>query len=232
MNFLSFFGRWFKPVLAPVVLGLGLAGCAQLSTPRVDVLEPSTVRPPQPQIPAVANGAIFQAAQHRPLFEDRRARNVGDVLTIVIAEKTSARQSSSSKVDRSGKIDAAISAAPLVNAGQLGRLNARGASSNSMNGSGETGSDNAFAGTITVTVVEVLANGNLVVSGDKQVGINQVVETLRFSGVISPVTILPGNTVNSTQVADARLQVRGRGDIDRAQTSGWLARFFMSFSPI
>jgi len=97
---------------------------------------------------------------------------------------------------------------------------------------GATGADNAFAGTITVTVVETLPNGNLVVSGEKQVGINQNVEVLRFSGVVNPATVLPGNLVSSTQVADARLEVRGRGDIDQAQTVGWLAKFFLSFMPI
>ena len=71
-----------------------------------------------------------------------------------------------------------------------------------------------------------------VVVGEKQVGINQNVERLRFSGVINPATILPGNVVTSTQVADARLEVRSRGDIDRAQTTGWLSRFFLSFLPI
>ncbi|MFP5406786.1 MAG: flagellar basal body L-ring protein FlgH, partial [Gammaproteobacteria bacterium] len=97
---------------------------------------------------------------------------------------------------------------------------------------GATGADNAFTGSITVTVVELLGNGNLLVSGEKQVGINQNVEVLRFSGVVDPASIRPGNVVSSTQVGDARLEVRGRGDIDRSQTTGWLSRFFLSFLPI
>lgn len=112
------------------------------------------------------------------------------------------------------------------------RLRADGSSDNSFEGKGATGTDNEFNGTITVTVIEVLPNGNLLVSGEKQVGINQNVETLRFSGVVNPATVLPGNLVSSTQIADARLEVRGRGDIDRAQTTGWLTRFFLSFLPI
>jgi flagellar L-ring protein precursor FlgH len=82
-----------------------------------------------------------------------------------------------------------------------------------------------------VTVIEVLTNGNLSVSGEKQVGIGQNMETLRFSGIVNPSTILNGNTVSSTQVADARLETRGRGAIDQAQTTGWLTRFFMSYWP-
>ena len=99
-------------------------------------------------------------------------------------------------------------------------------------GSGDIGQGASLKGEISVTVVEVLANGNLAVVGEKQVGINQNVERLRFSGVVNPATILPGNLVTSTQVADARLEVRSRGDIDRAQTTGWLSRFFLSFLPI
>ena len=113
-----------------------------------------------------------------------------------------------------------------------GKLAINGSSGNAFEGKGATGSDNLFSGTITVTVVEVLPNGNLVVAGEKQVGINQNIESLRFAGVVSPINILPGNFVSSTQVADARMQVRGKGDIDRAQTTGWLSRFFLSFLPI
>ena len=82
-----------------------------------------------------------------------------------------------------------------------------------------------------MTVIEVLPNGNLLVSGEKQIGINQGSEFVRFSGVVNPATISPANAVSSTQVADARLEYRGNGYIDEAQTMGWLARFFLTFLP-
>ncbi|MGH8672017.1 MAG: flagellar basal body L-ring protein FlgH, partial [Burkholderiales bacterium] len=88
---------------------------------------------------------------------------------------------------------------------------------------------NAFTGTMSVTVIEVLANGNLLVSGEKQLALNQGTEYVRFSGVVNPTSITGGNTVSSTLVADARLEYRGTGYIDEAQTMGWLARFFLSF---
>lgn len=214
------------------------AGCNDLmARPTVDVREPTTIRPPS-QTGFVAPssvaepGAIFVAGAHRGLFEDRRARLVGDVITIQIQEKYSAKQSSNSSLDRKGSVEANVALLPFLTPNATKRLNAEGGSSNTFEGKGETGTDNEFTGTITTTVVEVLPNGNLVVVGEKQVGINQNVERLRFSGVINPATILPGNVVTSTQVADARLEVRSRGDIDRAQTTGWLARFFLSFLPI
>ena len=84
---------------------------------------------------------------------------------------------------------------------------------------------------MAVTVVEVLENGNLLVSGEKQVTINQGTEFIRFSGVINPAYILPNNSVSSTRVADARLEYRSTGYVSEAQTMGWLSRLFMSVSP-
>ena len=103
--------------------------------------------------------------------------------------------------------------------------------SNTFEGKGETASSNQFTGTITVTVIEVLPNGNLVVAGEKQIGIRQNSEVLRCKGVIDPKSIQPGNVVSSTMVADARLDYRGGGYIEEAQIQGWLARFFNSWMP-
>ena len=219
---------------AVLVAAGGLAACQTVMPPDVEIAMPTSGRSaamqaaPTPQ----ANGAIFQVAHHRGLFEDRRARHLGDTLTVTIDEKLTAKQSSSSSLDRKGSADAGISALPFTSARNLAKLGVNASSANAFEGKGATGSDNLFSGSITVTVVEVLPNGNLVVAGEKQVGINKNLETLRFAGVVNPTTIQPSNSVSSTQVADARMQVKGRGDIDKAQTTGWLSRFFLSFLPI
>lgn len=225
--------RTASVALAFAVL-LVLPGCGSMNA-HVRTVQPSTasqapavVRPPAPPTP----GAIFAAGSHRPLFEDLRARLAGDTLTIRIAEKTSASQSSNSSIDRQGAVEGSISALPFVSAGSFARASVSGASSNSFQGKGETGSDNVFTGDITVSVLEVLANGNLLVSGEKQVGLKGNVDVLRFSGIVNPRTIRPDNTVVSTQVADARLDFSGRGPVGEAQVMGWLSRFFMSFLPI
>ena len=209
----------------------------------------STVMPPNPRIdtPMVdhnrlasmravpvqqANGSIFQSGAQRNMFEDRRARQPGDMLPIVLAVKLVASQRSNSTIDRKGAGSAKFGALPFLKGDKLGKLGLDASTSNSFEGKGTSGNENQFAGTITVTVVEVLPNGNLVVSGEKQVGINQGVETLKFAGVVDPLTIMPGNTVSSRQVADARMQVRDAGDIDKVQTTGWLTRFFLSIMPI
>lgn len=98
-------------------------------------------------------------------------------------------------------------------------------------GKGDTSQKNALLGTLTVTVIDVLPNGNLLVSGEKQMGINEGTEYVRFSGVVNPSTISSANVVTSTQVADARIEFKGRGEMDSAQAMGWLAKFFLSVLP-
>ena len=224
-----------RNVLAAMALML-LAACA--ITPPASVHQPMTARPAPPPDATKPNGAIYQAQYawqpgyvHRPLFEDRRARAVGDVLTININETTAASKKSGSSAARNGSNAMSVTAlAGLPGKGLLGS-NLGASSANSFDGKGDSASNNAFAGIITVTVIEVLPNGNLVVSGEKQVGINQGSEFVRFSGVVSPAVIAASNTVSSTQVADARVEYRGNGYIDEVQTMGWAARFFQSFLP-
>jgi flagellar L-ring protein precursor FlgH len=220
-------------IAALAAIGL-LAACAALRTPQVEVVQP----PPRPVIPPAATappasaGAIFQGEAYRPLFENIRARTVGDLLTVQIQENTTARQSSKSSVNRDGKLDGAIASLPFLTSPVVPRAKVGAAMSNDSSAKGESGSDNVFTGTITATVVEVLANGNLLIVGEKQVGVNQTVDSLRFSGIVDPRFIRPGNTIASTQIADVRVEFRGRGDIDRAMTVGWLQRFFFSYSPL
>ena len=98
-------------------------------------------------------------------------------------------------------------------------------------GKGAAAANNAFNGTITVTVIEVYPNGNLLVSGEKMVAINQGNEFIRFSGVINPNNVTAANTVQSTQVADARIEYRGSGFIEQSNAMGWMQRFFLAISP-
>ena len=210
---------------------LALAACIT-TTPATSVHQPMSVRPVDPPVAAAADGAIFHTGYtNKPLFEDRRARNVGDTLIINIVENTSADKKSNTTTNRSSDNNFAV---PIV-AGLPGKTfqNAQlGATSDmKFSGDGETASNNVFTGTMTVTVIEVLANGNLLVSGEKQVGINHASEFIRFSGVVNPVNITALNSVNSVQVADARVEYRGSGQIENAQNMGWLSRFFLNTLP-
>jgi flagellar L-ring protein precursor FlgH len=210
-----------------------LGGCLTMN-PRVEVAEPTNVIPATPSAAVPSDGAIFQAAQYRPLFEDHRARLVGDTLTVVISEKVSATQKSTSTIDKGGAVSAGVTAIPGISANSFlpGRANIGLSSSNTFAGKGSTENSNDFSGTITATVIDVLPNGHLVVSGEKQIGVNHNVDVLRFSGQVDPRAIQPGNTVASAQIANVRIEQRGRGQQADAQGIGWLARFFLNVLPI
>ena len=208
-----------------------VSGCGMLY-PRVEVAETLPVPEAVAAVPTAGNGAIFQAGSYRPLFEDHRARLVGDSLVVQIVEKVSASQKSNSSIDKGGTLAGSVTALPGVKAAVLARATVAGSSANTFAGKGATESSNDFSGTITVIVRGVLPNGHLLIAGEKQIGVNSNVDVLRFSGQVDPRAIQPGNSVQSAQVANVRLEHRGRGAQADAQAVGWLSRVFLSVLPI
>ena len=225
---------------APLALAaFALAGCDTVSEtlnkrPPVDVLKTEAVRPQPIVVTPVSNGSIFQASQYRPLFEDHRARLVGDTITVQIVEKVSATQKSTSSIDKSGGVAAGVTAIPGIAANSFtaARATIGATSSNTFAGKGSTENSNDFSGTITATVIEVLPNGHLTISGEKQIGVNHNVDVLRFSGQVDPRAIQTGNSVASAQIANVRIEQRGKGQQADAQGIGWLGRFFLNVLPI
>jgi flagellar L-ring protein precursor FlgH len=221
--------NFLYPAVLAVMAAAALAGCA---TPESIVQQPLSTRPQPVAAPAPANGAIFQSASYRPMLEDRRARHVGDIMTIAINERTSAGKSTSNSASKEGDASASVTNLLNISAGTLGNLGVNAANERSYEERGAASSSNTFSGTITVTVAEVLANGNLVVSGEKQIAFDKGVEYVRFSGIVNPVTIGAGNVVSSTQVADARVEYRTSSRIDRAELMSQIVRFFFSVAPL
>ncbi len=212
-----------------VLAGVALSACT--TVPPTNVHQPMTARPaPRGENPA-PNGSIYQAGVSRTLFEDRRARYVGDTLTILISETTSASTASNTNVSRSGSISASVPTISGLPGKSLQGLELSAESAASLAGKGDAAAKNAFTGNVTVTVIEVLANGNLLVSGEKQVSIGAGTEYIRLSGVVNPYFISTANTISSMNVADARIEYKESGVISEAQVMGWLARFFMSVLP-
>jgi len=221
---------WLTRFVLPACAAGLLAACG--ATPSTIAQGPNTARPQAPAAAAPGNGAIYQSASYRPLFEDRRARQVGDILTIVINEKTSAGKDASSSGSKTGAVDSSISAVSKLPLKTLQGLGMTGSSSAEYDDAASLSSSNTFSGTITVTVVEVLPNGNLAVSGEKQVALDKGVEYVRLSGVVQPDSIQAGNSVSSTKVADARIEYRTSAKLDSAEVMSWLARFFLSLAPL
>ncbi|MHA6721773.1 flagellar basal body L-ring protein FlgH [Sphingomonas sp. RS2018] len=180
--------------------------------------------------PAPANGAIFQVANgYGGLYEGTRARAVGDPLTIVLVERTSASKSAGSKLDSGGGFGITPpTTGPLnlfapTDIGMSGKRN--------FGGTGTADQSNALSGEVSVTVAEVLPNGTMIVQGQKTVTLNRGDEFVQIRGLVRPADIDRDNRVLSTRVADAKIAYTGRGDVARASRQGWFSRFFQSVSP-
>jgi flagellar L-ring protein precursor FlgH len=176
------------------------------------------------------DGAIYAAGRDVALFEDLKARRIGDLLTIVLRESTSASKSASTKTKKDTSIDlpgpTLAGRAVTVNGKPILESSLEG--TREFDGQGSSSQSNTLSGNITVTVVNRLPNGNLLVQGEKWLRLNQGDEFVRISGVIRPYDIQQDNTVTSDRVADARISYGGRGMVASANRAGWLARFFNS----
>jgi len=208
----------------PLIAAAALSACTAI--PTTIVQQPLTARPLAADHAVASNGAIYQAASYRPVFEDHRARHVGDVLTLLITEKTSAVKAGASSGNKSGSVSASI---PKPLQSTFGATATASSDNKYADGDNQSAS-NTFTGTMGITVVEVLANGNLIVAGEKQIAMNKGTEFIRFSGMVNPDNI-NGNTVSSTAVADARVEYRTNSQIDRAEMTSMASRFFQSLLP-
>src|SRR5574343_1011045 len=205
------------------------AGCT--SVPPTNVHQPMTARPSPRFETANANGSIYQAGSNRPLFEDRRARYIGDTITVKITESTTASTKSNNKLDKSNTSTASVSGlSGLPGKGLLG-LDLNASSANAFSGKGEAANNNVFTGSMTVTVIDVMPNGNLLVSGEKQVAIGHEQEFVRVSGIVNPSFVDASKTVESSKIADARIEYKSAGQVSDGQVMGWLARFFLNVMP-
>lgn len=202
-----------------------LSGCA--GTPPKDLAEYEPTLPRSYEQERAASGSIYHDGSARLLFEDVKAHNVGDLVTIVLTESTNASKSASTNTSKESSIEAET---PTVFGSIKGKdiFNQEIGMNRDFAGSGDSNQSNSLTGTVTVTVAEVYPNGNLLVRGQKRVWLNQGEEYVRVSGIVRPSDIRPDNTVLSTRVADARITYSGRGAVADSNAAGWLSRFFQS----
>lgn len=192
---------------------------------QVTYADAAQARPDQP------NGSIFQpTAGFSALTSGARAASVGDIITILLVERTQASKSTSANTDRTGSIGLnPPSTGPfskLFSASDVGASGSQG-----FKGKGDAAQSNALSGEITVTVAKVLGNGTMLVRGQKQLTLNRGDEYVQISGLVRQADVGPDNRVLSTRVADARITYTGKGEIARASRQGWLSRFFSQISP-
>lgn len=192
-----------------------------------------------------ATGSIYQAGYDIALYNDVKARRIGDILTIVLSENHNAQKTAESEIGRT--TNSSITnptilgttprfdlpgVLPLANT-QNNTLESSFAADHDFKGDGDAKLSNSLTGNVTVTVADVLPNGNLVVRGEKRLNINQGNEYIKIAGIVRPVDIATDNTVPSTKVADATIVYNGDGALADSNRAGWLTRFFNSaLSPL
>ena len=205
-------------------LALILAAC--VSPPRQPDYSATLPEPAPSQ--TQANGAIYQVGHDVALFENAVAHRVGDTLTIRLNESTNASKSATTSTKKTSSVDLpgpTIAGRPVtVNGTEVLQMGVDNQAQ--FDGEGASKQSNQLQGSITVTVAERLANGNLLVRGQKWIAINQGKEFVRLQGIVRPIDIDPDNSISSLKVADAMISYGGKGTLADANSPGLLARFF------
>ena len=209
-----------------------LPGCAMMDNMAKPRHDPEYVpaKPASYKMPQSNNGSIYQAGYEVSLFEDIRARRIGDILIINLVENTKSKKAADTDLKRTN--ESSVSAPTILgmlDPSKFGlNLNSALSSGTTFAGESESTQSNSLSGSITVSVVDVLPNGYLKIRGEKRVRLNQGNEYVRLSGIIRPSDIGPDNSIESTKIADATIMYTGEGALADANKIGWLARFFIS----
>jgi flagellar L-ring protein precursor FlgH len=223
-------------LLTLIIIGLaytGLIGCAGIEDKGSDAYAPiePIVYPTVEESPPT--GGLFAPKRKLTLFADVRAYEVGDIVSVVLVESTSAAKSADTELDKGSSVDIAnptIVGAPVEwsTNGNSYNLNMGLDSTSSFGGEASSSQNNSLLGAIAVQVSHVLPNGNLVIQGEKWIQINQGDEYIKLRGIIRPEDLSATNSIPSTLVADARISYGGTGPLEETNSPGWLTRFFMS----
>ena len=172
--------------------------------------------------PAVSAQSLWAGGgRYRNVFSDRKAADVGDILTIVISESTSISDTRSNSNSKSGKssLDAGVGIFDFIKAASIG-------GSDSFKADGAASSRNTTNANVTVTVVDVQANGNLVLEGTQSIWNNKNEHKITFKGICRPEDVTANNTIPSTKIAGATVRFDGKGPLNAKQRQGILTQIF------
>lgn len=211
-----------KATVFLMFIGLLLTGCSSV-TPSTILTQPTTSAAPEVDKSSSKNGAIFKKSTYKSLFENYRAREVGDVITVIVNERVSADKKNAASDNKQGALDIQAIGAGISN----WQVSEKGSVQNSGKASGSSSYN--FTGAVAVNVIEVLENGNLVVTGEKQIGMDKGTEFIRVSGIVVPTLIDASNTISSNRLADARVEYRSNSNIDGSEIMKAINRFFSAF---
>ena len=208
-----------------LILMSGCSGIGKLSDP-----DYAATIPDMPEEKSTYDGGLFYSSSNLYIFEDIKATQIGDLLTVVLSEQTNASKSSSLEANKSSTID--LPNPTLFGKGDYtlnGRevLSSSATASRDVEGEGELTQENSLTGNITVTVTEKLPNGYLVIKGEKLLTLNEGSEVVRIDGLVRPADIDSNNRIESEKIANARITYKGSGVVSDSSKAGWLAKLFM-----
>ncbi|MDD6176926.1 MAG: flagellar basal body L-ring protein FlgH [Succinivibrionaceae bacterium] len=212
-----------------VIFAMLLTGCAAVQEPTPDDPKFAPAMPLESVSNVVPDGSIFSNARANSLYTDIKAHRIGDIISVELDESTSAQKNASNKNSKS-------------NSNQLNALNLGGkpvtfhgfdttaslGSESSFDGSAKASQSNSLKGNISVSVIQVLSNGNLVVRGEKWVMLTNGNEYIRITGIVRSEDVNADNTISSQKIANARIEYGGTGDFSNSTEKGWLSKFFNS----
>ncbi len=216
-------------ILSVVLLTHMLSACVVTPPPRPGDPHYAPTVSATPSMPVRTAGSLYQESYGLSLFSDTTARNVGDIITIVLSERTVSSKSSGVNIKKESELSlpagSILGTTPTYNGITLDT-----SINQTRDFSGDAGADqsNSLSGSIAVTVAEVLPNGNLVVRGEKWMTLNRGDEYIRISGILRREDVSPQNSVSSTQLANAQISYSETGALADSQTMGWMSRFFNS----
>ncbi len=209
-----------------------LTGCASTNQqpPVRDSAYFAPVEPEQPDDMVVPTGSLFQKVQANSLYSDAKARRVGDIITVNLQENTSASKKAKNEYEN----DTSNTVNPITGFGGLPlKIGSQPiqfglSANNAYSGDSKADQSNSLNGSISVNVLRVYPNGNLLIRGEKWIDLNTGSEYIRLTGIIRQEDIGSDNTIVSTKVANARIEYSGTGAFHKGQQPGWLSKFFAS----
>lgn len=187
------------------------------------------VYPLSAEIPVANSGGIYRPGYSAGLFEDLKAKRVGDIISVILSERTQSSKTADTEIKKESSVG--FDAGTVLGVSpRFGDYNMQTAVTQDRELKGEADSDqsNSLSGSIAVTIAEILPNGLMMVRGEKWMTLNRGEEFIRIQGLIRPEDVQPDNTILSTRLADARITYSGTGDLADANKQGWGSRFFNS----
>ncbi len=214
-----------KIIILIILISFVTSACSTFGSLKDPEYAPSEAE--LPELKVVVDGAIYDPSYNLFLFEDVKARRVGDLITVVLDESINASKSASTDASKESTID--LPSPTLFNKGnRLNELTNDIDTARDFQGEGETTQENSIEGNITVMVHRVHPNGYLFVKGEKLLALNEGNEVVRVSGIVRPTDVTSDNTILSNQIANAEITYKGNGIVSDSSKAGWLLKFFSS----